>query len=101
MSFIDEAWSGTLLITPPGTVPMWVQMREDCCGFILTKRARPLGNWSVTGAAGLNEEMLQIKERDQATHLPVCVHFFKAQATVKCFRSKDSRACMATAVVSG
>ena len=65
------------------------------------KKARPPGKWSVTGTTGLNEEMLQINEKRPSDAPSRVRALFQAQATVKCFRSKDSRAHMATAVVSG
>ena len=89
MSFIYEAWSGTLLISPPGKIQMWGQMCEDCCGFVLTKKSESFWKEVSHGSFDLNEDKLQLKKGGNTAHLTVYVHFFAAGVPKTCCRSKQ------------
>ena len=82
MRFIDEAWSETLLVPPPGKVPMWKERQEseDCCGAILTK-IKCQSSWRVASHESdkLNRDKPANKEKDEAAHLPVLVHLCETQ----------------------
>ena len=77
----------------PGGVPMWGQMEKTgaCCGFIITKLKEP--SWRVArhGSYQLNKVKMQMKEKDQSTHLPVYAHLCDTQAIERSFRSRQRR----------
>ena len=82
MGSIEGAREEMLLIPPPDVVPMWGQM-EDCCGCIQTQKN--VTNWRVArhGSLQLDKEQVQIRETDQAAHLPVCIHLCETRVQQK------------------
>ena len=75
-SSIDEAWSETLVVPPPGKVPTWGHMQEsdDCCGFVLTKNSQSSWRVAYHGSYELNRDKLQKRTKGKAPHLTVYVN---------------------------
>ena len=93
VSLIEETWEKTLLIPPPDVVPMWCQMKEsgDCCGFTMTKKSEPRLRVARHGSFQFNKGIVQIKETDQAAHLPVYIHLCEAQTIERSIRSETAK----------
>ena len=72
---------------------MWDQMKETegCCGFTITKKSET--SWRVArhGSIQLAKDQMQIKETDQAAHLPVYIHLCEAQAVERSIRSETAK----------
>ena len=90
VSFIEETWEETLLLPPPGVVPMWGQMKEsgDCCGFIIMKKSEPSWRVAKRGCFQLNKDKMQMKATDQAAHFSVYIHLCEAQTFESSARSE-------------
>ena len=92
VSSIEETWETTLLILPPDVVPMWCQLKEsgDCCGFTTTKKSEPSWRVARNGSFNFKKDKVQIKEIDQAAHLPVYIHLCEAQTVERSIRSETA-----------
>ena len=63
----------------------------DCCGCTKTKKSET--SWRVArhGSFQLTKDQMQIKETDQAAHLPVHIHLCEAQAVERSIRSETAK----------
>ena len=92
MSSIEEKQEKTLLIPSPDVVPMWGHVKEsgDCCGFTTTKKSEKSRRVARRRSFQLNRHKVQIKETDQAAHLPVYMHLCEAQTVERSIRSETA-----------
>ena len=68
-----------------------MQETEDCCGFTITKKSEPSWRVARRGSFQLNKDKMQIKETDQAAHLPVYMHLCEAQTVERSIRSETAK----------
>ena len=74
-----------------------MQETEDCCGFTITKKSEPSWRVARRGSFQLNKDKMQIKETDQAAHLPVYMHLCEAQTVERSIRSETAKSSRSNA----
>ena len=64
---------------------------EDSCGFTITKKNETYWRVARHGSFQLNKDKMQVKETDQAAHLPVNIHLCEAKTVERSIRSETAK----------